>query len=250
MGIPRERVIQLRDEGITGIDDLGEVDMASFEGISAKNFQRPTGGIPDPATGDAAAGATIPTPPFMLGVKSLKRLTVVSNLLKYYEMVGRVTSVANVCWDPIVKEDFEVQWEALETLKDGDDPDVSKINTALSLINWTETVSAHLKRKLGFLWRMSLLGLMPKKCKTSDLFGTMLEDELIVGVPPNHASYHLGNSSIYCDLDEATRSTQYATSVDKLFRWRKDVRHDASWLALANPCVGNDKWEADIKCHE
>lgn len=110
----------------------------------------------------------------MLGAKSLKRLTVVSNLLKYYEMVGRVTSVANVCWEPIVK-DFEVQWEALETLKDGDDPDVpSKMNTALPLINWTETVSAHLKRKLGFLWCMSLLGLMPTKRKTSDLFGTML----------------------------------------------------------------------------
>lgn len=74
MGIPQRTVDQLRDEGIVTVADLVEFDKTTFEQI-AHNLRRPGGRIDDPAPG-AAAGATIPTPPFVLGAKSQKRLIV------------------------------------------------------------------------------------------------------------------------------------------------------------------------------
>jgi hypothetical protein len=81
MGILNKTVAQLQQEGITTVDDLVDSDKYTMEQIAA-NLRRPAGRIPDPNPG-AAPGATIPTPSFVFGAKSQKRLITASTLLRY-----------------------------------------------------------------------------------------------------------------------------------------------------------------------
>ena len=72
MGIPNATAVQLQQEGINYVDDLVDFDKDTIEQIAA-NLRRPAERITDPNPG-AAAGATVPTPPFVFGAKSQQRL--------------------------------------------------------------------------------------------------------------------------------------------------------------------------------
>ena len=79
MAIPAATVTQLAQEGVGVVGDLEEFSESNLKQI-AENLKRPGGRVPDPAAG-ASQGATIPTPPFIFGVKSLMRLTVASKIV-------------------------------------------------------------------------------------------------------------------------------------------------------------------------
>ena len=146
MGIPHETVLQLQHEGISSVDDLADFDKDSLQQV-ADNLRRPGGRVPDPNPG-AAPGATIPTPPFVFGAKSQKRLLVASNLVRYYDTVGRTITAANMQWNTVMKN-FEVQWKALKDRKDDEEPDVPTISKALPIIKWTEAFEDYLSRVIG-----------------------------------------------------------------------------------------------------
>ena len=76
MAIPRPTLAQLRNEGITTIDDLGEFDKDTLQQIS-DNLQRPGGRVPDPnyvppnpMLVPSPVVPTVPTPLFIFGAKS------------------------------------------------------------------------------------------------------------------------------------------------------------------------------------
>jgi hypothetical protein len=94
MGLPHATVIQLQQEGITTAGDLAEFDKTTIEQIAA-NLRRPAGRILDPNPG-ADEGATIPTQPFVFNAKSQKRLKDATELIKYYESVGRPLAAGNI----------------------------------------------------------------------------------------------------------------------------------------------------------
>jgi hypothetical protein len=132
MGIPNRTVIQLQTEGLSGIEDLEQFDKETIEGI-ASNLRRPVGRVADPNPG-VAADATIPTPPSAFGAKSQQRLIHATNLLWFYDTVGRaVTAGRNLQWTPVMKN-FSEQWKALEDKKGGDELDVPMISEALPII--------------------------------------------------------------------------------------------------------------------
>ena len=79
MSIPHATVVQLQQEGITAVSDLADFDQSSLQQL-ADNLRRPGGRVPNPDPG-ADAGATIPTPPFVFGAKSQKRLLVACDLV-------------------------------------------------------------------------------------------------------------------------------------------------------------------------
>ena len=81
MGLPADTYAQIQSEGIITVEDLSEFDDDSFKQI-ADNLRRPSGHIPDPPPG-AAAGSTIPTPPFVFGAKSQQRLQAAATLVRY-----------------------------------------------------------------------------------------------------------------------------------------------------------------------
>jgi hypothetical protein len=86
MGIPHATVVQLATEGITSVIDLADFDKDSRQQL-ADNLRRPVR-VSDPNLA-AQPGATIATPSFILGDKSQQRLTVTTDLIKYYATTGR-----------------------------------------------------------------------------------------------------------------------------------------------------------------
>jgi hypothetical protein len=146
VGIPHPTVAQMQAEGITNVQDLADFDKESLQQL-ADNLRRPGGRVPDPNP-NAAPGTTIPTPAFVFGAKSQKRLQVATDLIKYYEATGRDYTAANFQWTNVMKN-FETQWRALKVKQKEDPPETSKISKALPVIKWTEYFRDFLNRVIG-----------------------------------------------------------------------------------------------------
>ena len=71
--------------------------------------------------------------------------------------------------------------------------------------------------------------------------------ELIARATHAHTKYNDDNEKLYSYLEEATRATQYASSI-RPFSRRKDGRE--AYLALKRQYAGKDKWQAEIKKQE
>ena len=128
------------------VADLADFEKQSLQQL-ADNLRKPGGRVPDPDP-NTALEATIPMPAFTYGAKSQKRLTVASDLVRYYQTVGRDLTAANIQWNQVMSN-FEIQWKALKGRKDEDDPDVPKITKALPIIKWTEALQDFLNRVIG-----------------------------------------------------------------------------------------------------
>ena len=135
MGIPHVTVVQLQAEGITLVSDLTDFNKDSLQQL-ADNLRCPGGCVPDPNPA-AQAGSTIPTPPFVFGAKSQRRIAVACDLVKYYRTVGRDLTAANLQWNTVMKN-FDVQWTALKEKKGEDSPETPKISKALPVLKWTD----------------------------------------------------------------------------------------------------------------
>ena len=94
MGVQHATVVQLALEGIQTVDDLADFDKEALQQL-ADNLRHPGGRVPDPDP-EAAAGSTIPTPAFVFGAKSQKRLGIACELVRYYNTVGRNLTAANM----------------------------------------------------------------------------------------------------------------------------------------------------------
>jgi hypothetical protein len=93
MAIPAAMRAQLATEGTVNVDDLAQFDAENLKQI-ADNLRRPSSRVGvDP---DEPDGATMPTPPFVFGAKSLDRLKPSSELVRYYEAIGRDLTAANI----------------------------------------------------------------------------------------------------------------------------------------------------------
>ena len=255
MGIPHETVLQLVQEGIDSVDDLADFDKDSLQQL-ADNLRRPGGRIPDPDP-NAAAGATIPTPPFTFGAKSQKRISAACDLVRYYTTVARPITAANMQWNTVMKN-FEIQWKALKTKKDEDEPEIPKITKALHVVKWTEAFKDYLWRCVGV--RYIPLSYVIRDDETpaaavpaleagqphSATHGSV-EAELVARASHTHPLYRDDNATVYYKIAEAIRSTQYAASI-KPFQRTKDGR--GAWFAIVQQFAGRDKWEAEIKKQE
>ena len=153
MGIPHDTVVQLAQEGIQSVQDLEEIDKDTLKQI-AENLRRPAGRVPNPDGG----GGTIPTPAFVFGAKSMKRLEATSELIRFYGTIGRPLTAANIQWEPIGKN-FKLQWSSLVDRKD-EDVEVPKITKVLTIMNGQSHLSIIFIRRLArevYLWPMSFV---------------------------------------------------------------------------------------------
>ena len=255
MGIPHVTVLQLQAEGITSVSDLADFNKDSLQQL-ADNLRRPGGRVPDPNP-TAQAGSTIPTPPFIFGAKSQRRIAVAYDLVKYYRTVGRDLTSANLQWNTVMKN-FDVQWTALKEKKGEDPPETPKISKALPVIKWTEAFQDFLNRKIGnhniplaYIIRdepnppAMALPLAPGQPHSVE-HGSV-EAELIAQASHTHALFWNDNSDLYFLLEEATQGTSYAASI-RPFQRNRDG--EAAWKALTSQYAGKDKWEAEIKKQE
>jgi hypothetical protein len=96
MGTHYETIAQMQAEGNTNVQDIADFDKKSLQQL-ADNLSKPGGRIPDPNP-CAAPGATIPTPAFVFVAKSPKRLSVATDLIKYYDATEREYTATNLQW--------------------------------------------------------------------------------------------------------------------------------------------------------
>ena len=252
MGIPQATVTQLQVEGITTLSDLADFDKDTLQQV-ADNLRKPGGRIPDPTPG-AAPGATIPTPSFVFGAKSQHRLSVACELVRYYNTVGRDMTANNMRWTQVMKN-FESQWKALKSRKEGDEPEIPKISKALPIMKWTEAFQDYLNRVIGvrtiplaYVTRQDMdVPVVPPAQAANKPHSTeygSIEVELVARASHDHELYREDNAAVYYHLEEATRGTTYAASI-KPYQRGKDGR--GAWMALTSQYAGQDKWEAEIK---
>ena len=190
----------------------------------------------------------ISTPVFVFGAKSQKRLLVISDLVCYYDMVGRDVTAANVCYTHVGKS-FETQWKALKARKDGGVPDVPKITKALPIIKWSKSFRDFLSRVIGvriiplaYVIREQAIvpGVAPALVDHhphSHVHGSV-ENEMVHRASHTHALYRDNNQEVYNYMEEATSGMPYAASI-KPFQRGKDGR--GTWMALIAHYAGKDK---------
>ena len=90
MGLSDRTHAQLEIEGITDVADLSEWTDDQWDDF-ATNCCRP-GQIPDPGN----TAVLIHQQPFIVPVRSLKRLKIASRMVRYYEQTDRALSAANM----------------------------------------------------------------------------------------------------------------------------------------------------------
>ena len=255
MGIPHVTVLQLQAKGITSVSDLADFNMTSLQQL-ADNLRHPGGHIPNPIPA-AQPGSTIPTPPFVFGAKSQRRIAVACDLVNYYRTVSHDLTAANLQWNTVMKN-FDIQWTALKEKKGEDSPETPKISKALPVIKWMEAFQDFLNRKIGNQ-NIPLAYIIcdePNPPAVAPPFAPgqphsiehgSVEAELITRASHTHALFRNDNSDLYFLLEEATQSTPYAASI-KPFQQNRDG--EGACKALTSQYAGKDKWEAEIKKQE
>lgn len=239
-------------EGIATVDDLEEFMNDDIKAVQ-ENLRKPAGTVPDPNN----PGQRVSAPSFVLGAKSVKRLKVAAAAVRYYQTVGRETSAQNMHYMDVLK-DFGEQWEAIIQKKKDDEPEVPKITRSLPIVRWTESFEDFLHQIIGsrhialaYLVRDDVdvanppPALMANKSYAEENESVM--GELIARATHNHTKYKDDNQKLYAFLEEATRSTQYASSI-RPFSRAKNGRE--AYLALKRQYAGKDKWQAEIKKQE
>lgn len=250
MAIPAATVPALNAEGIDGPDDLAEFDEKGIQQV-VDGLRKPGDRIPNPDP-QAPAGATIPRPPYVLGAKSQKRLTAVSDLVRYYEMTGRPLTAGNIQWDPIVKN-FSEQFKALKARRD-EDIEVPKLSRALPMLKWVESFTDFLSRKIGVRFIPlayvvrdeedvpvavpALANGMPH----STTHGSV-EEEMVARASHGHPLFREDNSKVYFLLEESLRGSTYAPSL-KPYQNNKDGR--SAMKSVVTQYAGIDKWQAEL----
>ena len=252
LAIPAATRAQLATEGFQTGTDLAEFDNKSLKQLT-ENLRCPGGQIPDPNP-NAAPGAMIRTPSFIFGAKSQLRLKAAITIAKYYETVGRPLTASNMRWDPVIKN-FTEHWKALGERKDETNLETPKISKTLTIMKWTEAFSDFSRHVIGsrtiplsYVIRAeedvpdAAPPLMQNQPYAEE-FGSV-EEELVARANHTHPLFREDNSALYFFLEEATRGTMYASSIQPFSR-RKHGRQ--AWLALTSQYAGKDKWASELK---
>ena len=134
--IPYISRIQLHSEGIASPDSLVRFDADNISTIS-DNLMLPEQNITNP-NHSADAGETMSMLPFVFGTKIQMTLVTSCDLVWHCTTVGRDTSVANIRWNPGIRN-FRVQLKALKDCRKNEDAKVPKISKILLVIKWSET---------------------------------------------------------------------------------------------------------------
>ena len=252
MGIPAETRERIKDEGIENVGDLIDFDKEAIK-LIAESLQRPAGRILDPNDPDA----TIPTPPFVFGAKSQKRLVEASAMVRFYDTISRELTPANMRYEPIIRN-FGQQWKSLQDRKDGEKPKVPELTRELGVLRWSEAFSDYLDRAIGvrcaplsYVTRTDAVPVgdippLADRVPHSEKFGSIAMDLKFLA-SHEHPLFMDDSELVYFALETALRGTQYAASL-KPYQKKKDGR--GAYRAVMMQYCGEDKWDEELKRSE
>ena len=135
MGLPPATFQQLAQEGITTVEDLSEFSKEDIDNLASTLRKTPRPGV-NPAAN------------FVFGAKSQKRLAVATEIVRYYNNVGRQITAANMRWTNILNN-FEIQWKSLQERKKKDPPSTPKIAKGVTVMKWSESFKDHCHHIIG-----------------------------------------------------------------------------------------------------
>ena len=250
MGLPNATRIQLQAEGIDHPDDLVDFYKDDLKQL-ADNLRKPPGRAPNPDPG--AAGA-ISTPGFTFGAMSQMKILAAANIARYHNAVGRPLTVANLQWNPVIRN-FKEQWKALEDRKK-QDIEAPKASSALPILKWVESFIIFTDSKIGarmiplrYVTRAEVAVPAPpallQGLPHSQEHGSV-EQELVMRASHTHPLFPQDEATVFRDLEEALRGASYAASLKPFARGK---RGRAAYLAIVNQYAGKDKWEILWKKH-
>ena len=251
MAISAATYDQLATEGIITAGDLAEFSNDDFTALAA-SLRRPPA-VPDPAN----AAVLVPQAPFVLGAKSLKRLKIAAEAVRYYDSIGRTLTPGNLRYSTTLKS-FELQWKSLKERKDNDQPDVPKLTKNLKIIAWSEAFTDFLARVIGVRNAPLTYVIRPEvdvpavappliaRHPHSAEHGSV-EGELIARLSHTSPIFRDDNNSVYHFLEEATRGTVYGKTL-KPFTRAKNGRE--AYLSVISQHAGEDKWNKELKSQE
>ena len=216
LAIPYATVIHLSTEGIDNVDNLGDFDKNNLNQV-ATNLRRPP---------ESAAA-------FTFGAKSQKTLLAASNLVRLYDNIGRDLTAAYMRWNPIMKN-FEEQWKALVAKRGDGYPETPLISKALPIIKWCEAFKDHLHRSVGVRYiplayivreRVTPPGICPPLAPNQpySIEHGSIEMDLVERASHSSGLFRDDNATVYYKIEEATRGTPFAASI-QTFQRQKDGR--------------------------
>ena len=138
------RVDSLQVEGIVKVNYMAEWEDEDWDNWCS-NFKKPDR-VPDLNAG-AASGTLVYQVPFLVPVKSLKRITIAYQLVRYYKATGCTLTSVNLMWN--VMEISEMQrkspkQKAKETTLNN--PNLLKTTT---VAKWSDAIKVHLPHVFG-----------------------------------------------------------------------------------------------------
>ena len=246
---------RLQEQGLTTIDDFAgfKEDQLSQ---ALKNMRTNVPGAP--AVTDAQGNVVTPAVPGQLPclvpATSIHRLKVASIAYHYYISIKRTPTPANMNFGTVLR-DFFTEYEAIQKLEKEDKPDVPILHKHTTPLKWVDSFKDCLSRTFGL--RHTPLSYIIRDVVVPVLeaddpllqgraFGASgsVVDELVLRLDHDDPLYKTDNKTVYLLLEEATRSSIYASTV-KSYSKTKDGR--AAFLSMVASHAGKDKWEKLVK---
>ena len=248
----------LAQEGLTTVGDFADFKSDQL-GDAYKNMRTSIPGVPgipeqrnaDNVVTAEAVAAIAAIPPVLVSAKCALRLKIASLAYHYYTSIGRDLTPANMNYTLVLK-DFYTEYEAAISLAKENKPDVPVLHKNNPPLKWIESFKDCLFRTYG-IRKTPLLYVIRDNDTVPDeesdpltarkAYGSSgsLLDELIARLDHTDPLFKSDNASVYSLLEEATRSTVFASTI-KPFARRKDGR--SAWQSMVSSHAGADKWEA------
>ena len=130
MLVPAATRLQMVTEGVSTVQDLLDYNENMLDSLEDR-LRKPGQGIA----------------PFVFSPVTKNRLLQASQLMKYYNAVGRPVTVPSIQYAVI--KSFYLQFKALQARKKEDPPEVPKITKNLPITKWSESWYDFLNKKVG-----------------------------------------------------------------------------------------------------
>jgi hypothetical protein len=191
--------------------------------------------------------------PYVLSAKSYKHMLEMAELMHFYEAIGRDIDADSIQYETVTNN-FMAQWKSLKMRQAAVKAEVPKISQALPIIKWTKTFDMFLSPTIG-THSILLSYIMRERVRVDDDIVDRVKgmphskNRLVVSdftsrASHNHPYYSDDNAQIFFFLEEAKKSTQFASSL-KPYQKAQDGR--AVLISLCNQYAGNNKWEVELK---
>ena len=246
---------RLQEQGLTTIDDFAEFKEDQLN-QALKNMQTNVPSVPvvTDAQGNTVTPAIPGQLPCLVTATSIHRLKGASIAYHYYVSINRTPTPANMNYGTVLR-DFYTEYEAIQKLEKEDKPDVPILHKNTPPHKWVDSFKDCLSRTFGlrhtplsYIIRDVVIPVLGTEdpLQQGRAFGSSgsVVDELVLRLDHDDSLFKTDNKTVYLMLEEATRSSIYASTV-KSYSKTKDGR--VAFLSMVASHAGKDKWEKLVK---